>query len=88
MTSSTQSPAQTAASDLLAAGGLMLARWLESLTPEQVQRFDALMAAGGVPGADVLLAPTGPVVSLYVQDPHGQRHPLVQATAPAMPPVH
>ncbi|GAA6143672.1 hypothetical protein NBRC116584_34900 [Hydrogenophaga sp. 5NK40-0174] len=66
----------------------MLARWLESLTPAQVQRFDELLAAGGVPGADVLLAPTGPVVALYMQDPAGQRHPLVSATAPAMPPAH
>lgn len=76
------------ASEFLTAGGAMLARWLDGLTPDQLAKFDTLLAAGGVPGADVLLAPTGPVVSLYVQDPAGQRHKLVTATAPAMPPVH
>lgn len=82
------STTQEAAATLLAAGGTMLARWVEGLTPDQVQKFEALLAAGGVPGADVLLAPDGPVVALYVQDPNGQRHRLVSATAPVAPPLH
>lgn len=83
-------PANTAeaVNSLLQASGITLARWLEGLTPEQVQRFDALLAAGGTPGADVLLAATGPTVTLYVLDPHGQRHPLLSATMPTAPTAH
>lgn len=85
---SNTSPTQEAASQLMAAGGAMLARWLEGLTVEQVKKFDTLLAAGGKPGVDVLLAPEGPVVSLYMQDPHGTRHPLAQAEVTAAPPMH
>lgn len=73
---------------LFRASGITLARWIEELTPEQVQRFDALLAAGGTPGADVLLAATGPTVTLYVADPNGQRHPLLTARMPPAPTAH
>ena len=80
-------PTQAAAAQLLAAGGTFIARWLEGLTPEQLAKFESLLEAGGVPGADVLMATTGPVVALYVEEPNGTRHSLVSATAPALPPM-
>ncbi|UCU94560.1 hypothetical protein [Hydrogenophaga taeniospiralis] len=73
---------------LFRASGITLARWLEELTPEQIARFDALLAAGGTPGADVLLAATGPTVTLYVADPNGTRHPLLTARMPPAPTAH
>jgi hypothetical protein len=86
----TEQPSTTAeaAHALLKASGATLARWLEGLTPEQVQRFDALLAAGGTPGADVLLAATGPTVTLFVADPNGQRHALLTASMPPAPTAH
>lgn len=86
----TEQPTTTAGAvhSVLQASGLALARWLEGLTPEQVQRFDALLAAGGTPGADVLLAATGPTVTLFVADPNGTRHPLLSATMPPAPTAH
>lgn len=86
----TEQPSTTAEAlhSLFKASGTTLARWLEGLTPEQVQRFDALLAAGGTPGADVLLAATGPTVTLFVADPNGTRHPLLSATMPPAPACH
>lgn len=83
-------PANTAEAlhSLFKASGITLARWLEALTPEQIARFDALLAAGGTPGADVLLAATGPTVTLYVAAPDGTRHPLLSATMPPAPQCH
>lgn len=73
---------------LFKASGITLARWLEELTPEQLARFDALLTAGGTPGADVLLAATGPTVTLYVAEHNGQRHSLLTAIMPPAPTAH
>lgn len=77
------SSTEEALTALLAASGKALARWLEDLTPEQRNKFGAIVEAGSTPVAQVVLAPTGPTVGLYVATPDGGTRTLCAVTLPA-----